>query len=1423
MSNEFNLNELKSDKYWVAESELLHIPYVMREEYTLLRQSVINEDVCGAIFRIKDICETSMKIPVIMSIIAISYYIENSSDFIIKDVEELLEEQENFKNDSVNHGKKAEVQQKFSELLLKMYGTPLSIGNWSDLINLLISNANSFELDINLKHILQKTKVLINTKVGKYQSVPNWRNKVMGHGTLGIDTNEYWIQIEDLVIALKKYFNGIAREDTLDFLYEKVHIDEAGRNLVIDGVEYPISMYVHAIDDKTLCYFDSFFSNKKSVEITDYFTAPRVLVDNEQYLKIYERCTAYKNARGQKKVRRITNSEEREKFACLNNVPKFMEPKYVISQVTEFMEKNSRGVLCLEMERGMGKSVLAHYLDGRYKKEIVTEPLNAVVRVYHISDMQLRHDNRKADFFTALEANLKAYSAGKTLEVDDEEYEDENGTNLRDVIKKGGLTAQKGFVEFLNLFRMRYEDEVGLDSVKLVYIIDGIDELNADTKCILDLIPSESVFDSLGTNEADNIYIILLSRTQKEVGLPDTARLCIEIAEKLAGKNVVRFDTNNTQYRQLLRQYINKNYGIVSPELCDRIINEAERKFLYIQPYMAMGKNVMKTCSTVTATEVAKNYIDLLIKAYYGTSKHNLYLVLSAIALFGSISIKKLCDLILFTDVTYDCIGIVNDILPLLLVKRTEGEDEYSFANEEYREYILSSFKEPISEVVSRFRISVVNWIEEAEESKKSEDFAEIWADYVSKILRIDNWIFNNQLDIVEMETYVNALLTINRMIPYTIYTRLVQDDLHIIIFRHLLKMTFSNTNNLSEKGLFCLGLDGMLNNRNTELKTFKYDVSIKWAEYCKASKKCDDLWVRLLLKHKLPLDSGGTLSLFDVYKHVIKEWHDEELVGYLTNLVDEETYLNQRSGHVAYLELLLKEVTDVHLQKKIITTLISAYKSYAKIMKDNKSRALLDDERRKEIFDILEYGKKHSDITNFEFINELIEVFKPGVIFELATKELEELSDNISVLGIDTYMEKLETVKISGVLWGKELLKAYGMSEELYVAYKRTQVEATNRLLEYITIMFKVKRYDEVTKCLHNFTCAQFIESYEREHIAFVESWLRLYAAMAEIYFSESATGLLRDLENCYHKVLSFYDEHIREIPLGIYSKIYFRKIDPTQRLSDWEKTYILKCSSFRYELKETQNIPYILSTSLCKYLQDLYDDNMQKEYCELNNLIEECNEKYFSIENVLFDKSIASWSRAIKAIMFINYWQCVRYYRSIENKDSKSKKEWEGLLRKQLSVRWNEIENSLCNISQIQHDLDKAETLKNNIVGILYFSKMLPDNIVTTDEIKSVLLSKVHELQANHSESISIIVWLDKLLEIINSKDRWFNTEYEFEINTILVPACWEENEMDCVKRVDKGADIESDEDLTMLDAEKLHDALSILSEFGNADGLN
>ena len=524
---------VKDKKIWVREEELQNIPAILKKEYQLLQQSVQNDDICGALFRLKDIYEISIKLPSILSIITISARMESDRAFVRMSETQLKKEQEDFLTGRETPESDSELQEKVRDILSCMVKEPLSIGSWRKLASSIVENSSVFALDENLKEILERTLLLFQVKPkkireqGRYEDIGNWRNKTIGHGTLFINTEAYWEQVYDLVQGLSLYFRGDGNTLLKEF-YGRISIEKEsdGSSVLKVGEQtYPISEYIYSFEENDY-FFDSYYSRQKYAEITNYLDAPRRLKNNPYYENIYSMLDGRKKSQRRKKERQITKSSDREAYACLNCAPGYEKPEFVLDEIRTFMEEHDRGVLHIQMERGMGKSTLAHELDGRYQRGILQEDLKAVVRVYHIRDMQFREENPARDFFTALSSNLSSF-AGEQLEMDNEDYYID-GKDIRQQMEHGGDDAPAAFCQYLELFRERYEEELTdhegtEEELKLVYILDGIDELGSNAGSVLDAIPDPVFLNALP--EENHIYLILLSRIQDEEDLQGTARV----------------------------------------------------------------------------------------------------------------------------------------------------------------------------------------------------------------------------------------------------------------------------------------------------------------------------------------------------------------------------------------------------------------------------------------------------------------------------------------------------------------------------------------------------------------------------------------------------------------------------------------------------------------------------------------------------------------------------------------------------------------------------------------------------------------------------------------------------------------------------------------------------------------------------------
>lgn len=1330
---------VKDKKIWVREEELQNIPAILKKEYQLLQQSVQNDDICGALFRLKDIYEICIKLPSILSIITISARMERDRAFVRMPETQLKKEQEDFLTGREAPESDSEQQEKFRYILSHMVKEPLSIGSWRQITSSIVENAGIFALDKDLKEILERTLLLFQVKPrkvreqGRYEDVGNWRNKTIGHGTLFINTEAYWEQVYDLVQGLFLYFGGNGNTPLKEF-YGRIFIEKEndGSNVLKVGEQtYPISEYIYTFEEKDY-FFDSYYSRQKYAEITNYLDAPRRLKNNPYYENIYSMLDGRKKSQRRKKERQITKSSDREAYACLNCAPGYEKPEFVLDEIRTFMEEHDRGVLHIQMERGMGKSTLAHELDGRYQRGILQEDLKAVVRVYHIRDMQFREENPARDFFTALSSNLSSFAGGQ-LEMDNEDYYID-GKDIRQQMEHGGDDAPAAFCQYLELFRERYEEELTdhegtEEELKLVYILDGIDELGSNAGSVLDAIPDPVFLNALP--EENHIYLILLSRIQDEEDLQGMAREWIREAEKKAGR-IVRFDGGNECYLALLKKYLQKNYKKLSDEQANDIIEKAQRKFLYIRPYLARGDSVLKADTKITAYDVAANYMEKLQKRYCGTSLHTLQLISAAIAVFGSATLREICELVLFTGISYDVVGVLNDILPLLTVKRAAGENRYEFANEAYGQYIFESLSEAAEEAVCRYRISLVSWFQTADWRK--DDYGKQWGEYVRRALSVDGaarWMGFGETT----EEYVKSLIRMNYdRGPQTYYASQIYEELKCDILRQIILLDYRKLQILSVDNLKKIEFQFKKREPWTRKSIrLSYEYTQGLISHCMEHGSVDE-WFQALTMDRINLRYDFSTNFDELklaaFREIVGAWEDQESAAVLfTNLVEQDRK-NQRglffrASYGTYLEQLLLVVQNEVLRNKIFEGLLEAYDMLAEDILQRPEHGKIDQSRKKTMLHILEMAEQKNDLENYELISKIKKVLFQESIADRTIVQLEELAENIASLEPTEYIEKLFFLS----------LKECDLTEEQLKQYQIATIRNYTKLMAHLKKLYQEQNADVVYPWLKEWWFRKSFNFFPPESWELLVEYLELFDQIIKSYGKENNVDHIGKLGHAFLTFLQYYDKNVRKKSIGLYPDyIEEEKVDRRQKMTFWEKTYALYCSSSEFFTKKDANkgIPIIVNHFTKKYLEELYEDQNLEAYYDLNSKIEE------GYASVHFRENYRDFQ--VRCIQDYYNWICVRYSRSLEKKDRRPSEELFRCLECEYTCLLEKVMEMLKSETDFIHKsaiLVEVITFSRELIRL---AEMVPDEIATAEETKRALLDKLEEL-AEKAEELGTI----------------------------------------------------------------------------------
>ncbi len=1360
--------KVKEETLWVPNSQLSHIPGVIIKEYELLHESIEKDDVCGALFRLKDIYEISIKLPSIYAIISISSYIEKNNDFISLTGDEITQERDKYISGESNTNIESKEVEKFGEVLSRLLKEPLSIGSWNELARKIIKTKSILEVDGILVDILNRTIKLhevtpskANGENDNYDNFTNWRNKTIGHGTLLINTEDYWHQVYDLVERLYTYLSGDEKEQSLSDLYSQIKIEENDNDnskydLKVGNNSYPLSEYIYSRNDEYY-YFDSYYSRKNYTEITNY-NAPERLENSTYYKALYSLCNATKKESSKKgnkkrKSRSISTSEDREMYACLKSTPEYEQPTFIIDEINKYINENDKGVLYIQMERGMGKSTLAHNLDGRYQEEFLQKDLQSVVRVYHINDMMLRNENRAQDFYTALGNNLRSYNGGQ-LEIDNEDYFDSDGKDLRSLITENSEEASMALCQLLEMFRLRYEYEIvdddSDDEINLVYVIDGIDELNSDTRSILNAIPDGAKMQNTKDEEVNHVYIILLSRTPDEDNLPTVAKECIEDCEEKANK-ILTINSNNKDYYDLLKQYITKNYNDLSDDAVCKIIENAQRKFLYIQPYLAMGDAVITQGKSITAYDVARNYIGELQKLYFGTSLHTLQLIISSIATFHTISLQEICNLIIFTDVSYDVIGVLNDILPLLTTKRTDGDDTYSFANEEYEKFVFDNMGDAVCEVIRRYRISMVSWFESTD--KNGDDYGKQWGYYIKRALLVDRVAKETT------EEYIKALIELcGRDDPETVYSRSVYEELEADIIEQLRLTKYRDLELLSSKdlqGIFLLFRASDYEEGGLSWKRHEFTKEI--IEHCE-QKGTIDVWFEYVISEKMDLRAECQIDnhMLNAFSRIVKAWPNQEIViDYLNqkiqdDLKENKNYPYKDISYGVYLEQLLTFVKEERLRKKIFVGLLNAYDLLAKetILRPGWNDV---DEKRKEIMReyLLEAERKYTSLCNYSLIAEIKDAIF-GEVYDKAIEQLNMLAETVYSNNSEEYAREL----------GRLGLREDKLTEDQIRRYRQALIKNYQSIINHIKKLLDEQRIDSVYHWL-DVCYFRDIRSFTVENEGLLIEYLSLCEKLVMVCVEEGNIKRLSNLERTFYIFLLQYDEKVRKKSIGLYK--WDEPVDQKQEMTSWERTYALYCSSLGdFDFCNMHDaIPIVANDFTNKYLQDLYLNEEFELYNKLNCRIMETYENIEFRKNYIF--ILSGESRRYRLIINYYRWLTVRYYRSVEGKDNLSSDFLYERLKEEHAALLNRVKEVLSNESDLIHGVTLSG-VRTLIKELLFLSKMIPDSICTVEDTKDEIISMIDALVKTTSSNNEVKELATKINDVISKPSEWFNTDAEF-----------------------------------------------------------
>ena len=661
-SNQWLINLSKDELLWAK--NLATLPSMIHFEYMQLKNLAAQGQVYGVLLQCKDTYETVLRIPVIMALVVID------SDPKYKDGSE------------------------YNDIMKAFLESPMSMGNWNNLARVIIKNNKKLNLPENLIKILEKTRKLYNTEItDKVSDVVAWRNDTIGHGALKFEgDSNYQEEVKSLLNLLKEYFDGEGKL-SIKGLYDSIYFQCSENKLVGDcydknaehdlilhiaGSAFNVSNYINDCNLKWYL-FESFYCRKNLVKYSSYIDGKNNTVQNKYFSDLYEKHVLQGNKDAAVASDYISRAEDLI-LEYLNMPTDYVNPEKLVELLQEQMDALGKGVITIFMERGTGKSAFANQMSGLYHSKPLLK--NTLSRCYHVSNAALRG---VSDFTNSITNGFRhSFNPaddlwGSTEELPSLTLESEN--------------PAEDMAVFLNFYHDKYRKDY------TILVIDGIDETTEQSEFILNYIPSKERLD-------EGVFVVLTTRFSDEKTVQGKSKKYIEKATQLADEQleIRRHEEINTE---LLKRYIEKHknkFGLNNSIDKEALIKKSDYRILYLRAYLAMKDKV--ALDSTNETTFIESYMNYLLSFYGINQKQKLKEIAVSIALFPSISIKKYQEYLNCQEITYEFVGLFNDLLPVLTVVHLDGEDCYEFADAAYEDFVIDSYPDVVKDVVHYFNDS---------------------------------------------------------------------------------------------------------------------------------------------------------------------------------------------------------------------------------------------------------------------------------------------------------------------------------------------------------------------------------------------------------------------------------------------------------------------------------------------------------------------------------------------------------------------------------------------------------------------------------------------------------------------------------------------------------------------------------------------
>ncbi|NGY80460.1 hypothetical protein F6Y02_41060 (plasmid) [Bacillus megaterium] len=367
-------------------------------------------------------------------------------------------------------------------------------------------------------------------------------------------------------------------------------------------------------------------------------------------------------------------------YQKIQKIDDFQSPDYLKQRLNGFLQNNLKGIMLLQMERGMGKTTFARALDPHSLKKYSFA--NVSIRSYYINDSYAyKVDNFTSEICDLIRKNDEGnlYLKGKAVHL-----------NVKSQTKKEDLA------KLLNYYRDEYEKH--FHTTKLLVVIDGLDEIpSIEDSNIMDFIPDPEILNK-------GVFILLTCRTNKEIE-DKPVRLSLQ---QLHVTDLMMVSNNNINHYSVMKLYIKNVLGISNETRINELLIKAEYRFLYLR----MLKELLLSNRGINFNELPLgrdlfNFYLETLKKHYGDKFFNKVISLLSVLATGitPLTVKQISYLLGYHSPSFSLLSYLVDLRGFLKVERGLSGNIISIAHIELKQVVESNYRPVINNLVE-------TWIE---------------------------------------------------------------------------------------------------------------------------------------------------------------------------------------------------------------------------------------------------------------------------------------------------------------------------------------------------------------------------------------------------------------------------------------------------------------------------------------------------------------------------------------------------------------------------------------------------------------------------------------------------------------------------------------------------------------------------------------